>query len=135
MERPAVFGLAMLLCGPAFAELPPTWDDPAQMEKRIADHLQEYAKDIVPSVQSVKCGETQCQLRIAGVDLNADQSLFDRVYLTFVQRMQAQGIPVRTGASFRTEISPGVMGTLVTFSSAAPPPEFTRRRSSDSQFE
>lgn len=114
--------LAILCASNAVAELPERWEDPAAVEQRIWQHLQENAKENFTSIQDVKCDETVCQVRFTGTEINDNQDLFDRLVTQFVWKMNAESIPIRRFTVAKIDISPGVPGTIIRFSSDPPPP-------------
>jgi hypothetical protein len=115
--RTVCVSCTLFLASTSFAELPERWEDPAAVEQVIWSHLQENAKEHFTSIQEVKCGATRCQIRFTGTRIHDDNAVHDRLISDLMTKLLKMKIPVRSAASGKAEISPGVEGTIVTLSS------------------
>jgi hypothetical protein len=115
----------VILSTSALGALPDTWPDPRAMEERIWQHLQENSDLGFTSIQLVKCEETTCELRFTGVPINDDEAAFDKVILDLISRVNAEKLPIRQVSTAKMDVSPGVPGIVVRFSSEPPTPEQT----------
>lgn len=104
------------------------WPDPVAMEQHIWQHLQENAKLNFQSIELVKCNENECEIRFSGIPVSDGPVAFQRIVMDFMWKMNAESLTVRRAVCSKTEISPGVNGTLVKFFSSAPTLAQTRQR-------